>query len=173
MPCPARRRSTSWRACLVEITGSQPESSAFRRSWRRSRCRSSCWRCRNERTAPPGRHSRLEDITVRIAAVSDIHGNLPALDAVMADIARNHVDQVVNLGDCFSGPLWPAETCDRLMELGWPALAGNHERRMMEPGAASRDNADGFAAARLTPDHGNWIASLPSTMILRDDLFVC
>jgi len=94
---------------------------------------------------------RLEDVTVRIAAVSDIHGNLPALEAVLADIARSHVDQVVNLGDCLSGPLWPAETCDRLMELGWPALAGNHERRMMEPGAASRDDADGFAARPGSP----------------------
>jgi predicted phosphodiesterase len=116
---------------------------------------------------------RLEDRTVRIAAVSDIHGNMPALEAVLADIARNHVDQIINLGDCLSGPLWPVETGDRLMELGWLALAGNHERRMMEPDAASRSDADGFAAARLTPAHATWIASMPPKMMLRDDLFVC
>jgi predicted phosphodiesterase len=112
-------------------------------------------------------------MTLRIAAVSDIHGNLPALEAILADIARSHVDQVVNLGDCLSGPLWPAETGDRLIELGWPTLAGNHERRMMEPGAASLDNADGFAAARLSPAHRTWIESLPLVMTLGNDLLLC
>ncbi|MDM7463379.1 MAG: metallophosphoesterase family protein, partial [Tepidimonas taiwanensis] len=45
-----------------------------------------------------------------IAFVSDIHGNLPALQAVAADIARQGVQVVVNLGDAFSGPLLAAET---------------------------------------------------------------
>ena len=47
---------------------------------------------------------------MRIAVVSDIHGNLPALQAVVADIARRGVDSVVNLGDSLSGPLLPRET---------------------------------------------------------------
>jgi len=42
---------------------------------------------------------------MRIAFVSDIHGNLAALDAVIADIARRGVHEVVNLGDTLSGPL--------------------------------------------------------------------
>jgi Calcineurin-like phosphoesterase superfamily domain len=52
----------------------------------------------------------------RIAIVADIHGNLPALDAVLADIDEQAVDQVFNLGDCVSGPLWPRETCTLLMQ---------------------------------------------------------
>ena len=45
---------------------------------------------------------------MRLAVISDIHGNLPALQAVLADIARQGVDQTVNLGDILSGPLLPA-----------------------------------------------------------------
>jgi predicted phosphodiesterase len=110
---------------------------------------------------------------VRIAAVSDIHGNLPALEAVVADIGRHHIDQVVNLGDCLSGPLWPAETADWLIELDWPTLAGNHERQMLGPGAASLDNGDGFAAASISATHRDWLAGLPPVMTLSDDLFLC
>ena len=42
---------------------------------------------------------------MRIAVLSDIHGNLPALQAVQADMARRGVDQVINCGDILSGPL--------------------------------------------------------------------
>jgi len=45
----------------------------------------------------------------RFAVVSDIHGNLPALEAVLADAARHRVEEVINLGDNLSGPLWPSE----------------------------------------------------------------
>lgn len=45
---------------------------------------------------------------MRIAALSDIHGNLSALDAVLTDIERRGVDMTVNLGDILSGPLLPA-----------------------------------------------------------------
>jgi predicted phosphodiesterase len=47
---------------------------------------------------------------MRLALVSDIHGNLAALEAVIADLERRHIDRVVNLGDTLSGPLLPAET---------------------------------------------------------------
>jgi predicted phosphodiesterase len=68
---------------------------------------------------------------MRIAVVSDIHGNLPALEAVVADIARRGVDAVVNLGDSLSGPLLPLETAQFLMAQSWTHLAGNHERQVL------------------------------------------
>jgi putative phosphoesterase len=68
---------------------------------------------------------------MRIAAVSDIHGNLFALDAVLADIERRGVDLTVNLGDIVSGPLLPRETAERLMALGLPTIRGNHERQVL------------------------------------------
>ena len=47
---------------------------------------------------------------MRIAVLSDIHGNVAALEAVLADIAKREADLIVNLGDSLSGALFPAET---------------------------------------------------------------
>jgi predicted phosphodiesterase len=58
---------------------------------------------------------------MRVALVSDIHGNLPALRAVAAAIEAARADLVLNLGDIASGPLWPRETVALLAERGWLA----------------------------------------------------
>jgi predicted phosphodiesterase len=52
---------------------------------------------------------------MRIALIADIHGNMPALEAALADIQRRNIDRTINLGDCVPGPLWPHEVCDLLM----------------------------------------------------------
>lgn len=49
----------------------------------------------------------------RMAVLSDIHGNMMALEAVVVDIKKRQVDGILNLGDHLSGPLWPRETIDR------------------------------------------------------------
>ena len=67
----------------------------------------------------------------KIAVLSDIHGNLPALKAVLADAEQLGCRQFVNLGDILSGPLWPSETADFLIPLDWPTIAGNHERQVL------------------------------------------
>lgn len=99
---------------------------------------------------------------MRLAVVSDIHGNLPALEAVRADIASADVDMVVNLGDIVSGPLWPVETADLLMQLGWPTVRGNHERQVLRP-LAGMGASDRHAAERLHERHRAWLAGLPAT----------
>jgi predicted phosphodiesterase len=110
---------------------------------------------------------------MRIAAISDIHGNLPALEAVLADIAAQGADVILNLGDIASGPLWPRETLERLMPLGLPTIAGNHERQVLtDPRGAS----DAFAAARMTDEQQAWFAALPPTRWLDGDardVFLC
>lgn len=110
---------------------------------------------------------------MRLAIVSDIHGNLPALEAVLADLTAARADRVVNLGDCLSGPLWPAETADRLMALGWPTLAGNHERQVLAPDLGHMGASDAHAARRLAPAHRAWLASLPTELWLADDVYAC
>lgn len=96
---------------------------------------------------------------MRWGVVSDIHGNLPALQAVVADAGA--VDGWLNLGDLLSGPLWPAETADWLMARGWPTLAGNHERQLLTLAPARMGLSDRFAAAALLPRHREWLATLP------------
>jgi Icc-related predicted phosphoesterase len=65
---------------------------------------------------------------MRVAAIYDIHGNLPALEAVLADIAREGGDRIVVGGDVLCGPM-TADVMDRLLTLEPPAdfIQGNAE----------------------------------------------
>jgi putative phosphoesterase len=69
---------------------------------------------------------------MRIAVLSDIHGNAWALDAVLAEVERAGVDRIVNLGDCFFGPLDPRGTYDRLRARDWPTVRGNQDRSLID-----------------------------------------
>ncbi len=110
---------------------------------------------------------------MRIAAVSDIHGNLPALEAVLAEIARLGVDVVVNLGDIVSGPLWPRETAQRLMALDLPTIAGNHERQLLTIPRARQSASDAHAAAALGEAERAWLRRLPVALRLAEDVACC
>jgi predicted phosphodiesterase len=62
---------------------------------------------------------------MRVAVISDIHGNVMALDAVLADLSGEVIDRGVCLGDAVQGGAQPKETVARLRELGWPIVMGN------------------------------------------------
>lgn len=109
---------------------------------------------------------------MRLAAISDIHGNLPALDAVLQDIRHAEVDLVVNLGDILSGPLWVTETAERLMALRLPTIAGNHERQLLTRPREAMGASDAFAAGRLTAAQRDWIGGLPPTLPIGDDVLL-
>jgi predicted phosphodiesterase len=110
---------------------------------------------------------------MKFAALSDIHGNLPALEAVLSDIAARGMQTLVNLGDIVSGPLWPAETAELLMPMQLPTLAGNHERQVLTQNPAQMSATDRHAHAQLRPEHRAWLASLPATLRWRDDVLLC
>lgn len=67
---------------------------------------------------------------MRIAVVSDVHANLTALEAVIADLARTAPDLVVNGGDLLSGGSRPTEVIDRIRGLGWPGVRGNTDEML-------------------------------------------
>jgi predicted phosphodiesterase len=73
---------------------------------------------------------------MRVAALYDVHGNLPALEAVLAEVEREHVDAIVVGGDFAAGPM-PVQTFDRLRALG--------DRALFLSGNAERELADGIA----------------------------
>ena len=64
---------------------------------------------------------------MRIAVFSDIHGNLPALDAVLADIQRQHFDAVYCLGDLVGYGASPNEVTARVRDEGIPTVMGNYD----------------------------------------------
>ena len=123
---------------------------------------------------------------MRIAALYDIHGNLPALDAVLEDVHRVGVDQVVVGGDVIPGPM-PLESLRRLLDLELPVrfIHGNCERAVL----AQMDAIDGgevtywgttsgkplpepdrqnmrWTAERLHPEYKSVLADWPMTLRL-------
>jgi hypothetical protein len=101
---------------------------------------------------------------MRLAVISDIHGNLLALEAVIADIGARGVDATVNLGDNVAGPLWPRETAERLVTLALPTVRGNHDRWMLD-----RED-DSFARAALTIEQRRALHALPPTINIGEDI---
>ena len=75
-----------------------------------------------------GARARLNDASLmRYALISDIHANLPALEAVLRDVARRHVDATYHLGDLVGYAPWPNEVVDALKAAGIPGVAGNYD----------------------------------------------
>lgn len=108
---------------------------------------------------------------MRVAVLSDIHGNADALAAMLVDVRTASPDAIVNLGDCFSGPLDVARTADLLASAGITAtVRGNHDRTLFEPD--NMDDWDRAAHPLLTQNTLDWLASLPATATL-GDAFLC
>ena len=114
----------------------------------------------------------------RVAAIYDIHGNLPALEAVLEDVRRADVDLVVVGGDVLPGPM-PRETLDCLFDLDLPIqfIRGNGDRITLEEGAG--ENVVGLPeairatvrwnAAQLNPADVRRINAWPETLRLHID----
>ncbi|PCI88027.1 MAG: hypothetical protein COB24_04175 [Hyphomicrobiales bacterium] len=87
---------------------------------------------------------------VKIAIIADIHGNASALTAVLADIAMQNVDDILNLGDHFSGPLDARSTAGQLIDSGMISIAGNHDRQLIELAPGNMGASDKFAYDQLS-----------------------
>jgi predicted phosphodiesterase len=110
---------------------------------------------------------------MKIALISDIHGNRWALDAVLAHAAAQRVDAFWNLGDILSGPLAPAETADRLIALGALTIRGNHERQLLACTEEAGQPSDQYAYEHTTAAHREWLRALPETARPRPDVLLC
>jgi predicted phosphodiesterase len=111
---------------------------------------------------------------MRIAVLADIHGNVLALEAVIADLRSVAPDLVVNLGDHLSGPLWAAETADLLMSQGgWAQIRGNHDRQLLEVAPDAMGASDRAAHSEIADSHRRWLASLACTMSPAEGVLLC
>ena len=108
---------------------------------------------------------------MRIACLADVHGNLHALEAVLAHIEGARPDLVVNLGDLVSGPFDPGGSADRQMRMSCPTIAGNHERQVLKGATGA---SDVFARARLSEAQLRWMSGLPASLSLAGgEVFAC
>jgi predicted phosphodiesterase len=106
-----------------------------------------------------------------VAVLSDIHGVLPALDAVLAEPAVRAADRIVLTGDIAAGPQ-PGEVLDRLIGLGdrvtW--VRGNADRELVELARGEADDVGDpiahWAAKQLDSEHVDRLASLPLSVLL-------
>ena len=111
---------------------------------------------------------------MRLAVISDIHGNIRALEAVLARVrALGDVDRLVVAGDLLSGPLEPSETADVLMSLDAAIIRGNHERQLLACEQAPGGESDQYAFEHTTKRQRDWLASLPATLELGPDVLLC
>jgi putative phosphoesterase len=112
---------------------------------------------------------------MRVAALYDIHGNLPALEAVLQDIEQAEVDLVVVGGDVIAGPM-PHETLACLLNLALPVqfIQGNADREVLAQMAGTDASAVpehvrhivNWVAHQLHPEHAQLLASWPTTLSL-------
>lgn len=96
---------------------------------------------------------------MRVAALCDVHGNLPALEAVLAEVAGLEVDAIVCGGDVVAGP-FPRECLERLVDLGATFVRGNGDR---EPGD--------WVAERLDPLALDFLCALPVSVSIGGVLY--
>lgn len=105
-----------------------------------------------------------------IAVLSDVHSNVFALDAVLADIADKGIETIVNLGDVIFGPIAPLETAERLMtNRDIISIMGNCDRILLE------DQSDSLTFQQVKPQlthaHLDWIRTFRKTWVFEDILF--
>ena len=98
-----------------------------------------------------------------LAVISDIHGNVAALEAVLADIRRRGISDIVNLGDSLSGPFDALATADRLMALDLITVRGNHDRQLFDRSKDEMGNWEQWVINDLSPHHLDWLKSHPLT----------
>jgi predicted phosphodiesterase len=111
-----------------------------------------------------------------VAVLSDIHGVLPALDAVLAEPAVRDAERIVLTGDIAAGPQ-PVAVLDRLLGLGdrvtW--VRGNTDRELVNLARGlveeAPDPIEPWAARQLSADHVDWLARLPYPVTLDVDGF--
>lgn len=113
---------------------------------------------------------------MRIAVIADIHGNLPALQAVLTDIETRQVDKVFCLGDLVGYGPWPNEVIDLLQKSSIPCLQGNYDEGVGEELMACGCDFPTEEAAReggislnwsidvTTEENKAWLRALPKTL---------
>jgi len=107
-----------------------------------------------------------------LAVLADIHGNIWALEAVLADLRRQGITQIVDLGDSLNGPLEPRATAELLMQEQIPSLCGNDDRVLFPSSGLVTPRLE-YVRRSLTPEQMAWLQAQPATRIIDEDILLC
>lgn len=108
---------------------------------------------------------------MRVAALYDVHGNLPALQAVLADLEGERIDTIVFGGDIASGPI-PRETIELVRSLDAVCIRGNADRLHSPAHNAEWDAARRWVEQQLDEEQIRWLAELEFSAVIDDTLYV-
>ncbi len=115
---------------------------------------------------------------MKIAILSDIHGNRQAFETVLAEAARQGAERIVILGDIvgYGGdPRWCVEKCMELMSEGAVIVRGNHDQAVTDPSYSMNSSAGiaiDWTRIELEPKHRSFLSKLPLSVIDEDRLYV-
>ncbi len=109
---------------------------------------------------------------MRLALIADIHGNLVALEAVLADCAAHHITEVICLGDVVESGPQPRHVIDCLLSERIPTLLGNTDERILFPrpfvppteAVQRAAEIEAWCVGQLRPGDRAFLASLPATL---------
>ncbi|WP_276347922.1 metallophosphoesterase family protein [Daejeonella sp. JGW-45] len=101
---------------------------------------------------------------MKIALFSDIHANLPAFEAFLADLDARKADAVYCLGDLIGYHIWPNEIIDEVRKRGISTLAGNHDLKLADLDACDEKN---YAYTLVTRSNRDYLLSLPAIIELQ------
>lgn len=114
---------------------------------------------------------------MRYAIISDIHGNLPALEEVLHALADERIDEYLCLGDVVGYGASPNECCQMVRGTAAACIRGNHDEVVLRPGTEDWFNAEArtcllWTRRQLSAEHREWLASLqPTTQV--DQITLC
>lgn len=107
----------------------------------------------------------------RIALLADIHANVWALEAVLADVRKQGADVLWNLGDILHGALKPRATYDLLRSVDIAlTIRGNQDRELFQPNA---DSSVEWMLRDLGPEPIEWLRGLPAMAVFEDEVLLC
>lgn len=106
---------------------------------------------------------------MKTAIISDIHGNVDALQAVLSDIKNRGIIDIYNLGDSLYGPLFPIETYQLLVKENIRNISGNGDRILLD--INTNNPTIKYCQDLLDDEQKNWIAALPFSLQTEDFYF--